>query len=334
MPWFLQDLGTYGIGIFTPTILAHTIGHEVTHAHNVSAIIARDLGYAPEDINVGELVRATEDNSRLAEGFDRETSCCRIESVCRLRGILRGAKGQTTAMVLGAVPLALLSGVALGALEYAAFKRATPKPQEIARWQKIFLAQTTLAGATWALGPCLMIAGASGVELTLFVTILLAVCTVAMISVAEQRMAMLAFVGAAVAPPAIVLWRSGGAVQGTVALALVCGMVFVILVGLRFNQAVRELLENQGRNRAILDTALDAIIEINAQGRITDWNRRAETVFGWRKDEALGLVLAETIIAQSHRAAVRGELGGATVDGGTITTTTYYKVRIASSNEI
>ncbi len=43
VPWFLQDLGTYGIGIFTPTILAHTIGHEVTNAHNVSAIIARDL---------------------------------------------------------------------------------------------------------------------------------------------------------------------------------------------------------------------------------------------------------------------------------------------------
>jgi len=43
VPWFLQDLGTYGIGIFTPTILAHTIGHEVTNAHNVSALIARDL---------------------------------------------------------------------------------------------------------------------------------------------------------------------------------------------------------------------------------------------------------------------------------------------------
>ena len=28
VPWFLQDLGTYGIGIFTPTILAASIGHE------------------------------------------------------------------------------------------------------------------------------------------------------------------------------------------------------------------------------------------------------------------------------------------------------------------
>ena len=43
VPWFLQDLGTYGIGIFTPTILSHAFGHEIGNAHNVSALIARDL---------------------------------------------------------------------------------------------------------------------------------------------------------------------------------------------------------------------------------------------------------------------------------------------------
>jgi MFS family permease len=43
VPWFLQDLGTYGIGIFTPTILALTLGHEIGHAHNVAALISRDI---------------------------------------------------------------------------------------------------------------------------------------------------------------------------------------------------------------------------------------------------------------------------------------------------
>jgi MFS family permease len=43
VPWFLQDLGTYGIGLFTPTILAKALGHEVTAAHNVAAVIVRDL---------------------------------------------------------------------------------------------------------------------------------------------------------------------------------------------------------------------------------------------------------------------------------------------------
>lgn len=43
VPWFLQDLGTYGIGIFTPTILAQTIGHEITGVHSVAGVIARDI---------------------------------------------------------------------------------------------------------------------------------------------------------------------------------------------------------------------------------------------------------------------------------------------------
>lgn len=43
VPWFLQDLGTYGIGIFTPTILAQTIGHEITGAQSVAGVIARDI---------------------------------------------------------------------------------------------------------------------------------------------------------------------------------------------------------------------------------------------------------------------------------------------------
>ncbi len=43
VPWFLQDLSTYGIGIFTPTILASVIGSQVKHAHNLADIIHNDL---------------------------------------------------------------------------------------------------------------------------------------------------------------------------------------------------------------------------------------------------------------------------------------------------
>lgn len=203
---------------------------------------------------------------------------------------------------------ALLADVAIGCLEYSAFQRAAPQALSIARWRKIFLAGALVAGAAWALGPCLLMANARGAELTLLVTLLLAVCTVAMISLAEQRSAMLAFVAAVAVPPALVLCYSGGAKDGLVALALVCGTVLIVLVGYRLNQTMRELLENQGRTRAILDTALDAIIEIDAQGRITDWNRRAETIFGWRKGEAQGRLLDETILAPPQRDAFRGGL--------------------------
>ena len=43
VPWFLQDLGTYGIGIFTPTILATAIGQQAQQARNVADLVASDL---------------------------------------------------------------------------------------------------------------------------------------------------------------------------------------------------------------------------------------------------------------------------------------------------
>jgi Rrf2 family nitric oxide-sensitive transcriptional repressor len=49
------------------------------------------LALAPGEVNVGEVVRATEDGSRLAECFDRATCGCRIAPACALRGMLRRA---------------------------------------------------------------------------------------------------------------------------------------------------------------------------------------------------------------------------------------------------
>jgi MFS family permease len=43
VPWFLQDLGTYGIGIFTPTILADALGHAAIHSHDLTDVIANDV---------------------------------------------------------------------------------------------------------------------------------------------------------------------------------------------------------------------------------------------------------------------------------------------------
>ena len=43
VPWFLQDLGTYGIGIFTPTILAAAVGAGQDHSRSVIDIIHNDI---------------------------------------------------------------------------------------------------------------------------------------------------------------------------------------------------------------------------------------------------------------------------------------------------
>jgi len=43
VPWFIQDLGTYGIGIFTPVILAAAIGGSADHIRSLSDLIADDI---------------------------------------------------------------------------------------------------------------------------------------------------------------------------------------------------------------------------------------------------------------------------------------------------
>jgi MFS family permease len=43
VPWFLQDLGTYGIGIFTPTILATAFGSPADHVRSTSDLIMNDI---------------------------------------------------------------------------------------------------------------------------------------------------------------------------------------------------------------------------------------------------------------------------------------------------
>lgn len=43
VPWFLQDLGTYGIGVFTPTILASILVQTNEHERNLADVINNDM---------------------------------------------------------------------------------------------------------------------------------------------------------------------------------------------------------------------------------------------------------------------------------------------------
>src|SRR5438105_11710272 len=53
----------------------------------------------------------------------------------------------------------------------------------------------------------------------------------------------------------------------------------------------------------LLHTALDAVIVMSADGKIAEWNDYAGTMFGWRRDEAIGRNMAELIIPERFRAA-------------------------------
>lgn len=65
--------------------------------------------------------------------------------------------------------------------------------------------------------------------------------------------------------------------------------------------AANELKASEQRVRSIIDTALDAFVEIDANGNISDWNPQAEAIFGWRRDEVLGMSVATTVIPARFR---------------------------------
>jgi diguanylate cyclase (GGDEF)-like protein/PAS domain S-box-containing protein len=56
---------------------------------------------------------------------------------------------------------------------------------------------------------------------------------------------------------------------------------------------------------AILGHACDAIIGLDADGRVDAWNTRALEVFGWSRSEVLGRSLTDLIIPAAHREAHR-----------------------------
>src|SRR5258708_4491739 len=53
----------------------------------------------------------------------------------------------------------------------------------------------------------------------------------------------------------------------------------------------------------LLQTALDAVIVMRADGRIAEWNERSAEMFGWSRDEAVGRKMAELIIPERYREA-------------------------------
>src|SRR5437763_835795 len=68
------------------------------------------------------------------------------------------------------------------------------------------------------------------------------------------------------------------------------------------------------RLRAFLDAALDAVVAIDGEGRITEFNRAAERMFGYVAAEVLGQRMAELLIPtrlrETHERALRAAAAG------------------------
>ena len=188
--------------------------------------------------------------------------------------------------------LAIWATAAVGAIECRAFKRAAPQGALLARWRWIFTAHAAASGLAWSLGPTLLLWQSSGNASVLLVSTLFAVAVVAMISVAQIKLAMQAFIVATMLPAALSALMSARLAPGGVEMVaggvLLLGMLLIIVAGSVSADNVRREAETQLRLQSILDDALDAVVSLDDGGRITGWNPRAQELFGWTRLEAVG----------------------------------------------
>src|SRR6185295_15806931 len=85
---------------------------------------------------------------------------------------------------------------------------------------------------------------------------------------------------------ALLIWRNAGLLQSA---------------DLVRQQAEAQLCQSEEREAAILYASLDAVITIDHQGRVLEFNPAAQKIFGYDRAEVLGMELAEMIIPPSLR---------------------------------
>lgn len=73
-------------------------------------------------------------------------------------------------------------------------------------------------------------------------------------------------------------------------------------------RAEAALRESEATKTAILSAALDAIVSMDGEGNVTEWNTAAERIFGHTKEQAMGQSMAELIIAPHLRENHRDDL--------------------------
>jgi PAS domain S-box-containing protein len=79
-------------------------------------------------------------------------------------------------------------------------------------------------------------------------------------------------------------------------------------VALQNSRALESLEHSEERFRSVVETASDAVINIDSQGIITFWNKAAQTIFGFSADEILGKPLTAIMpqrFRQAHETGVK-----------------------------
>lgn len=103
-------------------------------------------------------------------------------------------------------------------------------------------------------------------------------------------------------------------------LSQMAAVVFVLVTALGMTALLLSILYRRGRQlahtnactaarmQAMVSSSLDAILVMDSEGHIVEYNGAAESVFGYSRDEALGVEMAQLIVPTHHRDAHKAGL--------------------------
>jgi PAS domain S-box-containing protein len=81
------------------------------------------------------------------------------------------------------------------------------------------------------------------------------------------------------------------------------------------NKARAALLESEQMARGILEAALDGFVQLNADGVVVEFNPQAEVIFGWSREQALGMRFEDLLAVKDERIRYREAFARFTTSG-------------------
>jgi len=112
-------------------------------------------------------------------------------------------------------------------------------------------------------------------------------------------------------------FEAGAPANPTALVAILGGVISLLLFGLMRMQSLattrserdaealrasqRQAMDSEARKGAILESAIDAIVTMDHEGRIIEWNAAADEMFGCPREQAVGRMLGDMIIPERDR---------------------------------
>lgn len=206
----------------------------------------------------------------------------------------------------------MLSMFSLRALDAFKFHYSPPEIQQLPRWKIQFLSGTLIGGVSWGL--LAWLGHSSSVEyMATIVMAVVGVCAGSLSSLTFSWKALVIFIAPATILLDINLIMSEGEFSRLTSIILSFFILFTLLSGKRiFNytsQNIRLRMEADNREVALellhqkqllhtKQTTL-AVIEFDLELRITQWNKAAEDIFGYQRDEAIGQDILKLLVPES-----------------------------------